>query len=364
MSSILYYITGHGFGHAVRSAQVIRALTDATPNLQIHVRSTAPRWLFGNAAISYSYRALDVGIIQPNGLELDLFSTLHACLDLRQKIPWLVNEEAAFIKDRRIDLIIGDIPPLCFEIAARLNLPSIAITNFTWDVIYSAYADTHREFVPLIDEIKSFYQKATLALTLPYPCDLSVFPVRAPIPWITRTSSLTKSQARAALGLPSSAVIVLLSFGGLGLNSLPWDRLQAVKEFYFVATGPEQKSRANLLMLSDTQHHYEDLVRAADVIVTKPGYGIVADAISHQVPVLYTDRGEFPEYPRLVEALTDCATAEYVPQNELLAGKIAPYLDRLLSKKPNWPKVATDGAKVAAGKILEALGAPKTSSTE
>jgi UDP-N-acetylglucosamine:LPS N-acetylglucosamine transferase len=92
-----------------------------------------------------------------------------------------------------------------------------------------------------------------------------------------------------------------------------------------------------------------------DAIVTKPGYGIVADAIAHQLPMLYTDRGEFPEYPRLVEALNDCATAEFIPQSELLSGNIAPYLQTPLQKPPNWPEVPLNGAQVAAGKILELL---------
>jgi len=92
-----------------------------------------------------------------------------------------------------------------------------------------------------------------------------------------------------------------------------------------------------------------------DVIVTKPGYGIVADAIAHQSPMLFTDRGEFPEYPRLVEALHHCATAEYIPQSELLSGNIAPYLQTLLQKPPNWPAVPLNGAEVAADKIIRLL---------
>jgi L-arabinokinase len=357
LSSILYYITGHGFGHAVRSVQVIRALRKALPDLELHVRTTAPKWLLGDAstALLYSRQALDVGIVQPDGLELDLLSTLEACRDLHRRIPSLVEQEVAFAKDRKVNLIVGDIPPLCFEIAARTSLPSVAITNFTWDAIYTAYADSHREFVPLIDEMKRFYEKASLALTLPYPCDMSVFAVREPIPWITRVSLLTKAQARAAFRLPLSATIVLLSFGGLGLSRFPWQELESLGDFYFVATGPKRRSPTNLRVFSDPQDHYEDLVRAADVIVTKPGYGIVADVLSHRVPILYTDRGEFPEYPRLVEALTACATAEYIPQTELLTGKPGPYLERLLSKPPNWPKLAIDGAEVAAQRILEAL---------
>jgi L-arabinokinase len=97
------------------------------------------------------------------------------------------------------------------------------------------------------------------------------------------------------------------------------------------------------------------LIRAADVIVTKPGYGIVADAIAHEVPVLYTDRGDFAEHPKLVEALHECTTADFVPQADLLAGKLAPHLDRVLSRTRKPPPVVLNGATIAAERILALL---------
>ncbi|MGH7888709.1 MAG: glycosyl transferase, partial [Candidatus Binatia bacterium] len=63
MTAILYYITGHGYGHAVRSHQVIRALASERRDLRIHVRTTAPDWLFlhSPSPVAYSRQALDVG---------------------------------------------------------------------------------------------------------------------------------------------------------------------------------------------------------------------------------------------------------------------------------------------------------------
>jgi len=357
LSSILYYISGHGYGHAVRSKQVIRALKKARADLQIHVRSTAPKWMFGDLLfpVSHTIRSIDVGIIQPNSLEMDLQGTLQACQALHDALPDIMAEEIAFIRDEKIGLVVGDIPPAGFEIASRAKIPSVAISNFTWDVIYDAYVDRYRDFSPLVAAMTGFYKNATLALTLPYPCDMSVFPNRQAIPWVTRVSRLTKEQARRDFNLPPSATIILLSFGGMGLSSLPWDRFKGLKDFFFVATGATAVSQGNLLALSDAQQRYEDLLRGVDAIITKPGYGIVADVISHHVPVLYTDRGEFPEYPRLVEALQDCATAKYIPQSELLAGNVGSYLERLLSKEPNWPSIPLDGADVAAQEILRLL---------
>ncbi len=286
---------------------------------------------------------------------MGLAETLEACRVLHQSFPKLIDQEVEFINSERVKLVIGDIPPLGFEIAARASVPSVAITNFSWNDIYRAYLQEYPAFLPLIEEIESFYSKAGLALTLPYPCEMNVFPRRVPIPWVTRFSSLSKAQARTKFKLPASATLILLSFGGLGLERLPWERLRRLREYFFVATGKSQTIDGNVQVLPAVQQEYEDLVRAADAIVTKPGYGIVADTIAHQLPMLYTDRGEFPEYPRLVEALRDCATAEFIPQSELLSGNIAPYLQMLLDKPPNWPTVPLNGAEVAAEKIIRLL---------
>ena len=45
---------------------------------------------------------------------------------------------------------------------------------------------------------------------------------------------------------------------------------------------------------------YEDLVRASDVVMTKPGYGIVSECLANGAAILYTARGRFAEYPVMV----------------------------------------------------------------
>lgn len=355
MSAILYYVTGHGYGHAVRSNLVIQALANASPDLEIHVRTTAPSWLFHSPQhpVVYSSEAIDVGILQRDSLDMDLAATLDACRQLHDRTPGLVQQEIDFIKTHGIQLILSDIPPLAFEIAARAEIPSLAVTNFTWSWIYRGYLKAFPGFLPLVEEMEYCYRQATLGLTLPYPGDLQVFPKQDEIPWLARVSSLDKSEAKAAFGLPNSVPIVLLSFGGLGLQRLPWQKLREMREYFFVTTGAEMVRREeNLLTLPITQHHYQDLVRAADVIVTKPGYGIVADALAHRLPVLYTDRGEFPEYPYLVRALNELGHAQFIEQDDLLSGCLTPSLSRLLSQDFTWPAVPLNGAKIAAEKIL------------
>lgn len=357
MIPIAYYISGHGYGHSVRSAQLIRRLQEACPDAEFHVRTTAPKWLFQDLPFVFSYerRAVDVGILQKDSLEMDLEETARSCRALHAKLPELVEEELAFLRQNKIRLVLGDIPPLCFEIASRAALPSAAITNFTWDWIYRAYGSDHPSLLPLVQEMGGFYRKASLCLSLPFSCDLTIFPRLEPIPLIARLSTLNKKEARERFGLPQGAAIVLISFGGYGLERLSGEKLQGCGDFFFVTTGGEPKKGRNFMVLSEAQSRYEELVRAADLIVSKPGYGIVADVIAHRVPLLYTSRGPFPEYPYLVEALKQWATCEFIPQEDLLAGDLVPYLRRLLEKKKNWPDVPLNGAAVAAEKILELI---------
>jgi hypothetical protein len=321
-----------------------------------HVRTAAPSWLFDELpfSIDYNNRALDAGVIQQDSLHMDLQATFRACHSLQQNFSWIIEQEVSFINQAHARLIISDIPPLAFEISARTALPSIAITNFSWNWIYRSYLDQFPSFLPLIEQMESCYRKASLCLTLPFSADLSVFPKRLSIPLIARLSRLDKSEARALYDLPATKKIALLSFGGLGLKRLPPIELNA-PDYFFVTTAKEPLRKDNLLVLPEAQLHYEDLVRACDVVVTKPGYGIVADIIAHRVPVLYTSRGPFPEYPHLVATLKSWATEEFIPQGELLAGNLLPHLDRLLAKQPNWPTVPLNGAEVAAQKIAQLL---------
>ena len=335
--------------------QVMRALAQAEPELRSYVRTSAPQWLFHDpkTPIDYSQQTLDVGIIQTDSLAMKLGDTLAACQALYSDPQPLIDTELSFIKAHDIDLIVGDAPPLAFEIAAQAGVPSVAIANFTWDFIYRAYLEQYPGFAPVIETIIRGYSQATLALTLPYhPCASTMFPRQEAIPWISRTSRLTKRAARRRFTLPQSAAIVLLSLGGMGLDRLPWKRLAQQKDYYFVTTGSARQRDGNLLTIPVSHNDYVDLLRAADAVVAKPGYGIVADVLAQRLPILYTDRGEFAEYPRLVQALGECATAAFIANADLLGGDMQPHLDRLLARPPHWPPVDLNGAEVAAQKIL------------
>jgi L-arabinokinase len=109
---------------------------------------------------------------------------------------------------------------------------------------------------------------------------------------------------------------------------------------------------SNVLALAETPDDFVSLLNACDAVVTKPGYGIVADCLANQVAMLYTDRGPFREYNVLADALSTLARARYAPREDLLDGELGPHLDALLESHAPWTDEPMDGASVVATKLL------------
>jgi L-arabinokinase len=86
--------------------------------------------------------------------------------------------------------------------------------------------------------------------------------------------------------------------------------------------------------------------------MTKPGYGIVSDAIGAGTRLVYTERGDFPEYPILVREMASYLPCAYVSNADLLAGRLREPIARVLAQpKPAAPGL--DGAAKAALRLLE-----------
>ena len=119
---------------------------------------------------------------------------------------------------------------------------------------------------------------------------------------------------------------------------------------------PEGVALLSEARLYDAGLRYEDLVAAVDVVVTKPGYGIISECVANDTAVLYTSRGRFVEYDVLVAAMPRFLRCGYIDHTDLFAGRWGQALDRLLAAPAPPERPATNGAEVAARMILERVG--------
>jgi len=98
---------------------------------------------------------------------------------------------------------------------------------------------------------------------------------------------------------------------------------------------------------------YPDLVRASDVVITKPGYGILSECIANRTRMVYTSRGNFREYDVLVRGARKYLPSLFIPQEKLKAGDLEETLDQVLALPDDYPALPLNGAEVAAKIIGE-----------
>ena len=387
---IVFYVSGHGFGHTSRAIEVIHAVLRARPEAHIVVKTAAPLRLFERTLQGQCELVelqCDAGMVQIDSLKVDAAASIRQAVQFQARVPALIATEAAYLRESGARVAVADIPPVAAAAAGAAGIPSVVIGNFTWDWIFESYRDEGA--IELARDIRALYRKATLGLRLPMAGGFSgLESITRDIPFIARHSQRTQDEVRGALGLPPRATgkpLVLISFGGYGVAGLDTAALGHLKDYTIATTDspafaasplPPSRERnggtsrrgqsacdnaikpaTGLLYISEHQLYdsglrYEDLVRGADVVVTKPGYGIISEAIANGAALLYTSRGQFVEYDVLVREMPRYLRVQFIEQGDFLKGDWKEGLDQVLAQREPPEKPALNGADIAAAEIL------------
>ena len=278
----------------------------------------------------------DTGVVQIDSLRLDAEASIQRAGAFMGTFDSRVAAEVKFLRDRDAQLVIADLPPLGIAAAHAAGVPAIAFGNFTWDWIYDHYAGGQ----DLARAIGDVYAHTTLALRLPMWGGFETMANARDIPFVARHSERDPDDTRRALGIPLDNRAVLVSFGGYGVRGFT---KPLATGYHLLWPGEFDESA-----MYDRGYRYEDVVRAVDVVVTKPGYGIISECIANDTALLYTPRGDFREYPVLVNEMPEYLRCGYIDHTDLFSGNWAPHLDRLLAQPPPPVKPATNGAQIAA----------------
>lgn len=346
--AVVFYISGHGFGHASRAIEVINALLERRSDVDIIIRSSVAAWLVkrtANPSVHLDTIAVDTGIIQVDSLTLDAGASIRRAEEFMSAFEARYEGEAAFLLQHGAVMTVSDLPPLGIAAGVVAGIPAIALGNFTWDWIYEHYPGGKA----VADTIGRVYSHTTKALRLPMWGGFATMPVVEDLPFVARRSKRDPIEVRRALGIPLDAKVVLASFGGYGLEGLNTDALHALRGYHVLLPGMIDETA-----MYQRGYRYEDLVRAVDVVATKPGYGIISECLANDTALLYTSRGDFREYQVLVDAMPSFLRCAFIDHPDLFAGRWGSHLDRLLAQPDAPTKPATNGADVAAD-ILSAL---------
>ncbi len=133
--SIAFYCTGHGLGHATRVVEICKHLVERGHS--VTAVTAAPARFFTDAIPPTRFQlrkaTLDCGSKQLDAFTVDMKGSLeeyHAlCVEHRDE---LLAGEVAWLKANRIDLVASDVVPIVCTAAAKVGIPAVCISNFTW----------------------------------------------------------------------------------------------------------------------------------------------------------------------------------------------------------------------------------------
>ena len=370
MPTVFFYISGHGFGHAVRQITIINALGDLAPDVRMIVRTTAPPWLFERTVrhpIDLLPGETDTGVVQFDSLRPDEPETVIRARAFQKRFADLVAREVALLRSHRAALVVADAPPLACAAADDAGVPAVVCANFTWDWIYRDYR-AQPGVTELVAAIGEDYARASAAWRMPVHGGFETIKNVLDIPLVARRGRALRDRrsARRRLGLPPDRQLALVSFGGYGLRQLPLDRLDCLRDWGVVVSSPGEKPPAlppgihNVRedAMYDAGLGYEDLVGAVDVVITKPGYGILSDCVANGAAMLYTPRGRFPEYEVMVRDMPRLLRCRGLESDAFGNGRWNEGLNELAAQPapPEQPRV--DGAEVVVAMIAGLVSAP------
>ncbi len=361
MKPIAYYITAHGYGHGTRSCDVLRALNRLAPEQPVIVTTDLPRdflesRLGGCRNLTFRSGAFDIGLVQKDSIQIDLFQTLEKLEALYIRDEVLIATERRFLKAEEVALVVADIPAIPLAAAQRAGLPNIAIGNFSWDWIYEAYAKTDFHWEFFIEKFRTVYEQTELLLRLPFAPPMDVFPVIKDIPLLATpgTPQREKIVDISYNDISIKKPWVLLSFTSLDLNFQALENICALSNQYeFFCVEPLNFPGSCIHPVSRDAVAFADILASCDIVISKPGFGLVSECIVNNKPLIYSDRGDFAEYPYLVEGIEKYLRNTHLPSAQLYAGELRSGLEAI-QNAPEPPKtIESGGSEMVAKKLLQ-----------
>ncbi len=353
-----YYITAHGYGHGVRSGDILRALLARHPGMRVTVTTDLPesflrsRLAGADGRLTVRPGAFDVGMVQKDSIRVDVAATLQEALDLVEDRERLVDCEAEFLRGAGADLVVADIPSIPIEAAAEAGIPAVAVGNFSWDWIYSPFAVRDARWRPVIRLFEEGYRKANQLLKLPFSPSMAVFEHQVDIPLLAKPGRARRSELAARTGADPARRWALLSFTSLDWDDAALASVERLEDWEFFTVKPlEWEGRRNIHAVDRETIGFSDVLASADAVVTKPGYGVLSDCVANAKPIVYAEREDFIEYPLLERELKRFLRNVHIPAADLYAGRLRDALDALAAAPEPPETMPGGGAEMAADRL-------------
>ncbi|MDN5941409.1 MAG: hypothetical protein L0H94_05970 [Nitrospira sp.] len=358
MPSIWCAISGHGYGHAAQVAPVLNALGTLVPGLTAILRTTVPAAFFQDRlTIPWEHSPVqqDIGCIQNGPLTIDIDATWIAHQHFHATWSTRLSNEITAIRAASPAMVVADIAYLAIEAGSRAQIPTIALASLTWDLVLKEYchASDHAQ-QQLIQHIRESYAKTDTAIRIMPAPKIDIFSKMIDIGPIADPASPERDRLASALDLAPNEKTVLVGFGGIPLTSLPLEQIERLRHYRFLFDGPIPSGCSRIHSIKTLPFSFKTLLASVDVIMTKPGYGTIVEAVALQQPVLYVRRYNFADEQPLVDYLHRYGRGVELSLDDFTQGRWEAALHQAIDiPAPSSPPPPSTGATDAAAYIAQ-----------
>ena len=365
MAKIGYFISDHGLGHASRSLAVIRSLLNCDLDLIIEIFSSKPLPFLKKALISSEYENRvffydhknDFGFIPEYKYgNINPQKTKEALQNwVNEWNTNLLYDLFQIVKQRNYTLIISDISPHIFLIAEKLNVPSIAISNFTWYNIYETLGCSSS----LLKTLWNAYRAASFAMLLPFDLKNPMFQSTFQTNLVSRNSTRSASEMYDYLQIDHENLVIYVGTGLSMSNPFLTEWTLHSPESTFILGGVSSISHPQIRTISPDDPEGQDYIACSDVALIKYGYSSVAEAIRAQVPILGVDFAQTAESKHIKRIVEKLGIGTSISIDDFFSGKWNTKLSKIKDLKENYkslpPRFTKLGEQQIATHILTFL---------
>ena len=351
MPNLYVVISAHGYGHLSQIAPVINGLHDCVSGLHITVQTEIPRALIENrltCPFEQVRHTADIGMLMSGPTVIRWEDSLHAYQAFHRDWDVHLHAQTALFSRHRPDLVLTDIPYLPIEAARALGIPVVAYSSLNWLDIIEVNDAIAARMRSELEVMRRAYRQAA--------CFIQPAP-SMPMPWVKNRREVgpvmlvgenVRTRLDADLGLVPGDRLVLISLGGIPLDS-PLEQWPVIPGVQWVIADSSAVRREDVHVWDEKRYRFVDMLASADLVITKPGYGMFTEIAAVGVPALNIARPDWGESAVLETWLGEHVSLKTIPLEQLLAGDIGDEVTTLLQ--------APRGKPVAPTGISEAVAA-------
>jgi hypothetical protein len=352
-------ISGHGFGHAAQVVPVLNTLGRLVPDIRVLLRTTVPATFFKDRlSIPWETSAVqqDIGCIQHGPMTIDVEATWHEHYRFHSTWNDRLQTEVEAMRAAAPDLVLADTPYLALAAGRLVGIPTVALVSFTWDLILSDYqAPSSIDPRTLIESIRRAYAQADLALRIAPAPPMTIFKQLIDIGPIAEPAPSARERLIEFLQLTPGERMVLIGFGGIPLLSLPFDILESLPGYRFLFDGPVPADSTRFISTKSLPFSFKTLMASVDVVMTKPGYGTLVEAVALQTPMVYVRRYHFGDEQPLVDYLHRYGRGVELSFHDFVQGRWLSALEEVVDLTPPVAPPPPTGASDAATELAKFL---------